>query len=51
MGFRPMPEIESTLIKYNVSDPKSSEKYVKSINDFLLGKNFYKIFIFVTNFL
>jgi len=35
MGFRPMPDVERTLIKYSVSKPDSYEKYVDSFEQFL----------------
>jgi sodium/potassium-transporting ATPase subunit beta len=35
MGFRPMPNLESTLVKFTQGDPDSYEKYVEHISDYL----------------
>ncbi|XP_067668766.1 probable sodium/potassium-transporting ATPase subunit beta-3 [Haliotis asinina] len=35
MGFRPMPDLATTLIRYEMADAKSYEPYVKHINEYL----------------
>jgi len=35
MGFRPMPDVEKTLIKYSVSDAKTYQPYVDAFEQFL----------------
>lgn len=38
MGFRPMPDVESTLVKFQQGEPKTYEKYINHIQDFIDGE-------------
>ena len=38
MGFRPMPKIDSTLIKFHQGNPESYKKYTENIKTFLKSK-------------
>jgi len=43
MGFRPMPNIESTLIKFNMADPRTYEKHIQDINKTLARMLHFKL--------